>query len=275
MTFFVLMRKQLSDMRWSLGIPALAFLALSFLTGYMATFFEKMLDERAADPERAGRRIGILRGLGGPEQDYSTIGIEVCWWNHPFIILPIVGWAIARGSSAIAGEIDRGTMDLTLSRPISRSTYLAAQVAVSIVGFFILAFALAAGAYIAGKVFTLKSPPSLFALMRPASIVFMLGLSIFGYTLPFSAIDSVRWRPGLIALGITLLGVIGMTVGPLFEGFDWLAKLSVFRAYAPVTIALKGAPLAYNSAVLACVFGAGVLLAYLAFLRRDLPATGG
>jgi ABC-2 type transport system permease protein len=276
MTFFVLVRKLLRDMRWSLGLPVLAFLALTVLTVWLATRFERTLAEpEPPTSERARRGLGIARGLGGPAQDFSTIGLEVFWWNHPFIVLTVVGWAIARGSAAVAGEIDRGTMDLTLSRPVSRTTYLSAQIAVSVFGLLMLAGALALGTYVAGKFFALKSPPSFLHLCRPATIVFALGLSIFGYTLPLSAVDSVRWRPGLIALGATLLGVIAMSLAPQFEGYDWLENFTVFKLYAPVTIAIKGEPLAYNATVLASVFLTGVIAAFGAFLWRDLPATGG
>jgi ABC-2 type transport system permease protein len=63
-----------------------------------------------------------------------------------------------------------------------------------------------------------------------------------------------------------------MTVAPQFEGYDWLEKLSVFRAYAPVTVALKGEPLAFNAGILTSIFAAGVATSFVLFLRRDLPS---
>ena len=96
-------------------------------------------------------------------------------------------------------------------------------------------------------------------------------MAVYGYTLPFSALDVVRWRPGLVAAALTLGGLIAMSVAPQFEGYDWLEKLSVFRAYAPVTVAMKGEPLAYNATVLCVVFAAGVVLALAIFWKRDLP----
>ena len=119
--------------------------------------------------------------------------------------------------------------------------------------------------------YTLHSPPSVFALLKPAVMVVMLGVAVYGYTLPFSTIDIVRWRPGLIAAAATLGGLIAMTVTRQLDGYRWLEKLSVFQAYAPVTVALKGDPLAYNSAVLAGVFAVGVGLAFLVFSTARSP----
>ena len=75
----------------------------------------------------------------------------------------------------------------------------------------------------------------------------------------------------MIAAAITLGGLIAMSVAPQFDGYDWLEKLSVFNAYAPVTVALKGDPLTYNGLVLCGVFAAGVVLALGRFAGRDLP----
>jgi ABC-2 type transport system permease protein len=209
--------------------------------------------------------------LGGENMDYSTTALEVCWWNHPVIVLTVLGWAVSRGASAVAGEIERGTLDLTLSRPVPRSIYLFAQVAFTACGLLVLAAALIAGNKLGAQVYALKAPPSVLTLLRPATMLVTLGLAVYGYTLPLSALDSVRWRPGALAAAATLGGLIAMSVAPQFEGYDWLEKLSVFDAYAPVTVALKGEPLTFNSLVLLGVFAAGAVPAFWIFCRRDLP----
>jgi hypothetical protein len=102
-------------------------------------------------------------------------------------------------------------------------------------------------------------------------MVITLGMAVYRYTLPFSTLDVVRWRPGVIAAAVTLGGLVAMSLAPQFEGYDWLEKLSVFDAYAPVTVALKGEPLAFNAMVLLGVFAVGVVLALAILSQRDLP----
>src|SRR5262249_12877419 len=131
--------------------------------------------------------------------------------------------------------------------------------------------ALVVGNRVGAQFYPLKAPPSVVTLLRPATMVVTLGMAVYGYTLPFSTLDVVRWRPGVIAAAVTLGGLIAMSVAPQFEGYDWLQKLSVFDAYAPVTVALKGDPLAYNASVLCAVFAIGVAVALGIFGRRDLP----
>jgi ABC-2 type transport system permease protein len=265
-----LLRKQAVESRWVLGVSALAFLGLSILTAWLTWRFERLINADEPNPAVI-RRYRFLRALGGENMDYSTTALEVCWWNHPLIVLTVLGWAMSRGAAAVAGEIERGTLDLTLSRPVARSTYLLAQVAFTVGGLILLAGALIAGSRLGSLFYALKDPPSVVTLLRPAAMIITLGMAVYGYTLPFSTLDVVRWRPGLIASAITLGGLIAMTVAPQFEGYDWLEKLSVFNAYAPVTVALKGDPLAFNATVLCGVFAAGVILALVIFARRDLP----
>lgn len=264
-----LMRRHLLETRWQLGLSAGAFFGLSILTNWIVLRYQRLVE---TDPELAFERYRFMRGLGGAAFDYSTTAMQVCWFNHPIIFLTVLSWSIARGSSAVAGEIERGTIDVTLSRPISRVAYLASQVIYTVVGLVVLAGAIVAGNLAGGLYFGLKSPASLMTLLKPGTMLVALGLSVFGYTLPFSTFDVVRWRPTLAGAAITLGGLMAMTIAPQFESVKWLEKLSVFQAYAPVTVALKGDSLVENVLALCGVFAVGLVLSFWAFTRRDLPS---
>ena len=81
----------------------------------------------------------------GITEEPASISLIMASWSHPFIFLLISIWAIGRGSAAVAAEVERGTMDLLLSRPIPRWVYLSSGVIVSLVGLVVLAGALMAG----------------------------------------------------------------------------------------------------------------------------------
>lgn len=270
MVFVTLIRKQLRDARWLLGLSVAAFVGLSWLSVFLTTRFERLAARGELGPNI--RRFGFLRALGGAAMDYSTIALEVCWWNHPFVLLIVLSWAVARGASAVAGEIERGTLDLTLSRPVSRWSFLGSQVAVGILGLLALATALIVGNLLGTRFNPVKTPPTVLDLLRPATLLVALGWSIFGYTIAFSAMDSVRWRPGVIGMAITLGGLVAMTVAPQFDSVKWLENLSVFQVYAPVTAAVDGENLAREAGILGLVGLSGVVFAFGAFARRDLPA---
>jgi len=209
----------------------------------------------------------------------TSVSIMMTFWSHPLIMLLISIWAIGRGSAAVAAEIERGTMDLILSRPVARWNYLASQVLVATVGLAILAAALLAGASIAVHFNVLREPPSSWVLIWPALNLAALGLPIYGYTLLASALDHVRWRPTSIGSALTLGGIIAYVVSmiPVLQDMSWkpwLERISIFKAYNPIELVDVGETLGFNLSILAGLGAAFIALAFAAFSVRDLPTNG-
>src|SRR5262249_42244512 len=79
----------------------------------------------APAPNELNWMAGILRSmppqliaiLGGEAAIASTTGVLAVGYTHPFFLLLLSVWVIRVPSSALAGEIGQGTMDLIGSRP--------------------------------------------------------------------------------------------------------------------------------------------------------------
>src|SRR5690606_23487904 len=127
------------------------------------------------------------------------------------------GWGIARASAAVAGEIERGTLDLTLSRPVRRSTYLLAQIVATVAVFLLLGLATAAGHLASPLFFRLSQPPPPSDYLPMIGSMVALGRAVFGYTLPISAADLSRARAGILGLGVTLAGIAGLIFSSQYE----------------------------------------------------------
>jgi ABC-2 type transport system permease protein len=278
--FFTLARKLLGESKWLLGLSSAALFGLGWLSVFITGRIEARM-RQVAGTSGGGNRMNFLRGMGGDAMDFSSTAIELAWWNHPFILLTVAIWAISKGSSAVAGEVERGTLDVTLSRPLSRTSYLAAHVLVGVLGLMTLAAALIAGNRIGTQYNPIEGPPGVLVLAKPALNYVALGLAMYGYTLMLSSIDLVRWRPNLIGSVATLAAYVALVIAsvPSFDEYPtlklWLGRLSIFKAYNPVEAAVKGENFAFNAGILAAVGATGIVLAFLAFTRRDLPAGGG
>jgi ABC-2 type transport system permease protein len=277
--FWALIRKELQETRWTLGLSALAMFGVGWLFVYVTSRNEtdiiKQLSSNSGD---LGDRLQFLRAMGIGEIP-SSAELIMASWNHPLIMILIATWAISRGSGAVAAEVERGTMDLILSRPISRWLYLTAQIMVATVGLAILGSALMAGAAIAIHYNVLREPPSVTTLFRPAINLTALGVTIYGYTLLASAMDHVRRRPASIGSVLTLGGYIiwVISLNPVFRDSwwrPWLEKVSIFKAYNPVELVKEGLTLEVNLAILGGVGATCMALAFLVFAMRDLPANG-
>jgi ABC-2 type transport system permease protein len=273
--FWALVRKQLHESRWTLLISASALFGLGWLSVYVTSLNEARIVRLLGSGE-GDDRIEWLRRMGVASEPTSA-EIMMAFWNHPFFLILVSIWAIARGSAAVAAEVERGTMDLLLSRPISRTAYLASQVGVALGGLVVLAVFLTAGGWMGVRYNTLRVPPGASALVEPAVNLAALGLPIYGYTLLASSFDHVRWRPTWIGSSLTLAGFIAYVIAmiPVFSEMwwkPWLERVSIFRAYNPVELVVKAETLGPHLALLAGIGVPCILLAFVLFALRDLPA---
>jgi ABC-2 type transport system permease protein len=274
--FLALIRKQIVESRWTLILTAAALFGFGWLFVYVTARTEAEIIHRLESDTEGDGRLQFMRMMG---VQGTSASIMMAFWNHPLIVLMISIWAIGRGSGAVAAEIERGTMDLILSRPVARWTYLASQVVVATVGLAILAAAMLAGASIALQYNYLREPPSPSILFWPAVNLAALGLPIFGYTLLASSLDHARWRPTTIGSVLTLGGMIAYFVSmiPVLQETSWkpwLDRVSIFKLYNPVELVDAGETLAFNLSALSAIGAVCIAFAFLAFAVRDLPTNG-
>jgi len=236
--------------------------------------------ELTEEQRRQRRARGFYQFLGGPDMDMSSGAIATMLLYFLTVGIPIMlplFWRISRGSAAVAAEIERGTMDMILSRPVSRTAYLLAHVITAVFGYLLMVVVIVAGAKIGESFHSVDTSPRMIAVARPALNVVGLGLATYGITVMFSAFDIVRWRPNMIASILTIAQLVGYAVANQPETADdsWYklpGKLSVFSTFYPIEAFVKGEYLPRHMGALLGVFAAGVIVALWRFNRRDLPA---
>lgn len=274
--FFALIRKQLGESRWMLALSAAALFGISWLGVWGTARFESRL--RQADPERDFfRNRQMIQRFGGEAMDFSSGALEMVGWSHPFVILTVGLWAVARGSLAVAGELERGSLDLTMSRPVSRFAFYGSHVLSAALGLLVLAGAMVGGNLASSAYNPVEAPPRAVALIRASAELWGLGFAVFGYALLLSALDVVRWRPNLVASVATLAMFVAHIIAsfPGLEDYKDVDRFSIFKAYNPVEAVVKGANAGFNVGVLLAIGVGAIALGFLAFNYRDLPSGGG
>jgi ABC-2 type transport system permease protein len=268
----IMLRKQLSESRWFLGIASASLFGLGWLSSFIACRVERQFHRVSG--QEAERFQRFTQGMGGEAMDFSSLSFQVMFWSHPFVMLLVCTWAISRGSAAVAGEIERGTLDVTLSRPVSRLGYFATQVIGGLLGLVVLASALVVGNRVGGIYNPVSDPPSALALIKPAANLALVGVAVYGYSLLCAAKDVVRWRPNLVAAAVTIAGYVAGVAStfPTLSDWEWMGRFSVFKAFDPVEVAVTGETFLRHAAGLGAVGAAGIVLAFSVFQRRDLPA---
>jgi ABC-2 type transport system permease protein len=315
----VLIRKLLRDARWALLVVCLLLCAFQMIwvkatqrvTTQVAPMFQVMAkkqNKRLEDVERqlfSGPGRIMQSVIGGDQlkfekaQDVLSIG-----YVHPLMQVLFCLWAIGRAAGAVAGEIDRGTMELLLAQPVPRSRVVLAHLGADLLLIPVLCLSLWGGLW-AGTSLVGDLQPDLEAfkdfplaiqevdpqflkidvwqfglpLVNVAGLLFAVG----GVTMWVSATGRYRWRVIGFATVIMLVQFIFNIIGQIWESVGWLRPLSVFYYYQPQSIALRGnwsvslAPLGLPvdvpvMLVLIAVGAIGYGMALRTFQRRDLPA---
>lgn len=298
---WTLFRKLLRDLRWSLffvglliGVYELLWARITQrildLTPDLMKLFGsfdamKMFEQKAL--QGPGELIRSM--LGGEmiriDQPQSLLSVG---YIHPFIVTVFCIWAIGRASGAIAGELDRGTMELLLAQPIARWKIITTHLAVDLVTIPILLLCMILGTTIG---VTLIGIPDVHVLDFVGALVNAgaLMFAVSGYTMFLSAIGRYRWRVLGLALGLTLVQFLINILGEVWPPLSVVRPLTVFYYYRPQPIILHlpgnwfvpiGKGIGGSTgwfdvpvvAVLLSVALIGYALAAWRFSRRDLPA---
>jgi ABC-2 type transport system permease protein len=225
---------------------------------------------------------------------------------HPLMQTLFCIWAIGRASGAIAGEIDKGTMELLLAQPLARFRVVLSHLCVDLITIPMLCLSLWAGTcvgtWLVGpyevhaedfKGVPVDVPPEWLEI-DPAAFgpaLWNIGALIFavcGYTMWLSAAGRFHWRVMGGSILFTLLQFLVNLLGQLWDKMEWMRPLTVFYYYQPQKIILHqehawtvnlsvwngGQPLA-EVPVLAVLFAVGFIgysMALWTFQRRDIPA---
>ena len=250
----------------------------------------------------------ILRTIIGGEKvvldramDMLSIG-----YVHPVMQFVFAIWAVGRASGAIAGEIDRGTMELLLAQPLARTRLVLAHLLVDVVTIPCLCLALFVGTYVGiwwiDPIQVRKPDASLkvpfkipdnndpqvrkqleiypWRFLHAQPVVAGLIFAITGLTMFLSSMGRYRWRVMGLAVVIVLLMFMVNVLGQMWEPASALRPLTLFYYFQPQQViplqpdwfvSFYGRPIP----MLAVLYGTGIVgygLAFAILARRDLPA---
>jgi ABC-2 type transport system permease protein len=202
---------------------------------------------------------------------FSLTGAVALGFTHPFTLLLVGIMAVAYPALAIAGERDRGTLEVTLSRPISRRT-LFGTLYVAGLGFIgLLLGVLCVTAMVTSYALDLGdalAPTRMAELWLGGWLLFSAFLS-----LAFAvSVESDRAAPAIgIPAVFILLNYLAWAIGSIWPDARWLQDYSMFNLLKAADILERG--LAPSDGLLMLALSVGcVAFALYAFPRRDLPA---
>ena len=202
---------------------------------------------------------------------FSVPGAITIGFQHPLALAFLGIFAVGTTTGAIAGERERGTLEVLLARPISRrSLYLTVAVGVLILLAIELA-ALLAGMWTGVLLTGISDQVDGGAVW----LVFANGLLLWGAFAAFGLAASVsfdRHGPAIgLALAYLLVNYFLEILGSLWTDVAWSQEYSLFHHFQPADL-LTGKADPTDFVILTAAVLVPVLYALVVFPRRDLSA---
>lgn len=211
-----------------------------------------------------------LMSFGGGDP-FSLGGSIALGYIHPIAIILLAIFAVGFATSAVAGERQRGTLEVVLARPMSRrALYLTTLAALLVFLAVILAAALVgtvAGCALAGVLDELPADR--------LPLLWLNGMLLWGAIGSIGLAASVSFDRLTPALGVTLAIVIVSyfleVLGSLWPDAAGLQRYSIFH-YLEAKEVLAGSADASGFVLLGVVALLAAGVALVVFPRRDLAA---
>ncbi len=257
---WTLWQRRWSILWWSVGLVAFISLELSVYPS---------IKSQAAQLNQALEHLpGTVRSLFGSQDLFSPVGYLNSRLFYLLLPMMLSILAIGLGSSLIAREETEGTLELLLSRPISRGrlTFAKALSGLAIVAIVVTVATLAMLILIKIVGLDVPLPRIIFAALQ----AMMLSL-VFG-SLAFAIASLGRLGRGA-SIGIaSLIGLGGYIISSLESNVHWLrypAELLPYHYYNPTSV-LSGFytwKVVGSFSLITLILS---LLAWLSFRRRDI-----
>jgi ABC-2 type transport system permease protein len=264
-----LLIKTLHEIRW----PAVIFAAaLLIAEGWIAFAIPRLLGsyaEQLRQLQFATKIAGSLLGTGSVEEFTPQI-MRSFAWVHPIVLAILWAQAIWFCTRVPAGEIDRGTIDVLLSQPLSRMDVMITDAVTCAVAGLLPAFAAllgnVAGSRLAGSGAALLPGP----VIAVGVNLYAMFIAVAGMTYLVSSCSDRRGRAVGVALGVLLASFLVNFIAQLVPAARPFGVISVLEYYRPLPIVQTGR---WPTADIAILFGCGVvcwIAAVATFRRRDL-----
>lgn len=193
--------------------------------------------------------------------------------EHFSIVWPIVLaiLIISYASASIAGEIDKGTIDLLLAQPISRLKIFLAKYFSGL--FLITTFIFLSNFSVVPFALLHNVDLQIQNYLTISVLGFFLALAIFGICILVSTFSSSRGRPAAITGGILII-MYGLNIFSSFqESVAFLKYASFFHYFDYKTALINNHIDLLNLLVLSTVGIVSAVVAAIIFIRRDISTT--
>jgi ABC-2 type transport system permease protein len=207
--------------------------------------------------------------LGGAVDFLTPAGWVASAMTHPITLAIFTGAALSVAAGAVAAEVERGTVDLVLARPVGRIRFLLGKAAATVAAVTAVEAGAAAGVLVATLTVERVNELTAADLWRPFLGSWLLFVALGMVGLLISARSSLRSRAIGIAVAAIVVWYFVNFIALLIDEVAGARYASPFHYFRAADF-LSGEPIATDAAVLAAMATVALSLGLWWFSRRDL-----
>jgi ABC-2 type transport system permease protein len=262
------LRHTLRQVRRPLGVLALGAGAFFYLVLLASSSFTKQAPNIPffQTPPKA-----MTAFLGGSADFFHAAGWLSTGMTHPVTLSLLTSSALLVAAGSVATEVERGTIDLVLARPVGRLAFLLAKALASVVAVTAAEAGGLAGVLIARQTISGVRALSAGSALRAFTGSWLLFVGVAMVGMLVSARSSLRGRAIGVTVGIVVAWFFMNFIALLIDGISGLRYASPFHYFQPADL-LAGKASGGDLLVLAAVAAVALLWAAAWFTRRDLTS---
>lgn len=211
--------------------------------------------------------------IGGESLSAANLeGVVAIGYQHPLVLICLMVFATATPTGLLTGEVERGGMELLLSRPVTRTRMYILVMMITMLGQALLICTILTATTIWTRVFDYGQP----IMMRPFLLIAVnlgaLAYAVIGLGHLVAAVMNERGRAVGLLIGYLVFTFLMDFGAVMWEPLEIIHPYTLFTYYKPNRVIEAGALPYPHLAVLFAVGTISLLAGYVAWRRRDIAA---
>jgi ABC-2 type transport system permease protein len=203
-----------------------------------------------------------------PENTGALIAIG---YQHPLVLILYMVYAVGTPTSLLVGEVQRGTMELMLSRVVTRTQVFVCAALPTIVGMFLLAIMMFLGTVAGTSIYTFDRPVALGGFFKLAINGALLASTVGSIAMFVASLSRERGKAVGITVGYLVFDYFLNLISNWWPKMHFLRPWSLFHYVNGNRIFVRNEWPLGDMAVLVSIAVVAVGAGWLIWRRRDLP----
>jgi len=213
----------------------------------------------------------IKTALGGEGLQLGNVsGLIGIGYNHPLVLTLYMLFAVGVPTALLAGEVQKGTMELILSRHATKTHVYICAGLITVTGMFALVMVMFMGTIAGTSIYEFGQPIRLYSFFKAAIVGGMLASAVGGIAL-LSAACFRRGTAVSLTVAYLVLNYFAAIVAEWWPRVKWLKSGTIFNYVNGAKIFGQSAWPIGDICVLLSILAVSTLLGGIIWWRRDLP----